>query len=123
MGKTSERPRKSRRNRAIFFSIGEFRFVGSPALPEGTTLTAAVLSFCTDRDALISATISARSRSSAVSRATSSEILASICVIEKIGMHQNNNPECSDLILRSLIAVGRLGTTAESGCQPIQNFV
>src|ERR1700737_1433981 len=107
MGKTSERPRKSRRNRAIFFSIGEFRSVGSSVLPEGTTLTAAILSFCTDRNALISTTISARSRSSAVSRAMSSEILASICVIEKVGMHQNNNPQFNDLTHRSLIAVGR----------------
>jgi hypothetical protein len=38
-------------------------------------------------------------------------------------MRQNNNPECSDLTDRSLIAVGRLGTTAQRGCQSIQNFV
>jgi len=56
---------------------------------------------------LISATISARSRSNSLSRATSLEILAPICIIEKVGMHQNSNPECSDLTHGSLIAIGQ----------------
>lgn len=82
------RPRKSRRNRAIFFSIVEFRSMGSPAFADGTALIAAASSLRSDRRVLISAKISARSRSSAVSRAMSSVILASICVIVKIGLRQ-----------------------------------
>jgi len=58
------------------------------ALAEGTTLIAAVFPLRADRRVLISATISVRSRSSAVSRATSSAILASICIIVKIGLRQ-----------------------------------
>ncbi len=87
-GKTSERPWKSRRNRAIFLSIDEFRSMGSSAFAEGTTLIAAVLPLRVDRRASISATISAHSCSNAVSRATSSAILASICVIVKVGLRQ-----------------------------------
>jgi len=60
----------------------------SPAFAKGTTLTRTGSSLRTDRRVSISAAISARSRSSAVSRATSSAILASICVIVKIGLRQ-----------------------------------
>jgi hypothetical protein len=60
--------------------------MGSPVFAEGATLIAAVFPLRADRRVSISATISAHSRSSAVSRATSSAILASICVIVKIGL-------------------------------------
>src|SRR5260370_36811724 len=49
---------------------------------------AAVFPLRADRRVLISATISVRSHSSAVSRATSSPILAPICIIVKIGLRQ-----------------------------------
>src|SRR5260370_26048570 len=84
----------------------ECRSIGSPVFAEGTAVIGAVASRCVERMVLISATICARSRSNSLSLATSLEILACICVIEKIGMHQNNNPECSDLTHRSLIAIG-----------------
>jgi hypothetical protein len=64
--------------------------MGSPAIAEGTILIAAVFPLRADCRVSISAMISARSRSSAVSRATSSAILASISVIVKIGLRQRD---------------------------------
>ena len=85
MGNTSARPRKRLRNSAIFVSVVECRSIRWAACPDVAVVGGDGSAAGVGRKASISATIAARSLSSAVSCAVSSASLVSGCVIDVFG--------------------------------------